>query len=67
MHRSTKQTQPKNLNYLTIACIAIAFAAVMFGIGQHEDAQMARYAQINNCEWVFNGTYYWDDRDFICK
>lgn len=57
----------RNNSILTTACIVIAFAAVMFGIGQHEDAQMARYAQQNNCTWYATGTFYGDSRDYVCK
>lgn len=67
MHRPTKQTQPKNDSILTTACIAIAFVAVMFGMGQYEDAQMARYAQQNNCTWHATGSFYGDSRDYVCK
>lgn len=67
MHRSTKQTQSKNDSILTTACMAIAFVAVMFGMGQYEDAQMARYAQQNNCTWHATGTFYGDSRDYVCK
>lgn len=67
MRHYQKQTQPKNNSILTIACIVITFAAVMFGIGQHEDAQMARYAQANNCTWYATGSFYGDQRDYVCK
>lgn len=67
MHRSTKQTNQNNSNFLTIALIVITFAAVIFGMGQYEDAQMARYAQANNCTWSATGTFYGDSRDFICN
>lgn len=67
MHHYQKQTQPKNNSIFTTACIVVAFAAVMFGIGQHEDAQMARYAQQNNCTWYATGTFYGDSRDYVCK
>lgn len=68
MYRPTKQTPPKkDSSVLTIACIAIAFVAVMFGMGQHEDAQMARYAQANNCTWHATGSFYGDQRDYVCK
>lgn len=68
MYRPTKQTQQNNSNsILTIVCIVIAFAAVMFGLGQREDAQMARYAQQNNCTWHATGSFYGDQRDYVCK
>lgn len=67
MQHYKKQTQPKTTNFINFACIAIAFVAVMFGIGQHEDAQMARYAQSNNCTWHATGSFYGDQRDYVCK
>lgn len=67
MHRSVKQTQPKNNNAIITVCIVITICAVMFGLGQREDAQMARYAQANNCTWVATGTLYGDNRDYVCN
>lgn len=68
MRHYQKQTQQKNDNSLTIiVCVLVAFAGVAFGLGQRETLQMERYAATNNCTWVFNGTYYWDDRDYTCK
>lgn len=67
MHHYQKQTQPKNNSTLTIACIAVAFVAVMFGLGQREAAQMARYEQANNCTYHATGSFYGDSRDYVCN
>lgn len=67
MHRQQKQTAQKDNSILIIACIVITFTAVMFGMGQHEDAQMARYAQANKCTWHATGSFYGDQRDYVCK
>lgn len=67
MRHYKKPTQQKNNSILTTVCIAIAFVAVMFGIGQYEDAQMARYAQANNCTWHATGSFYGDSRDYVCN
>lgn len=32
----------------------------------HENRRMERYAKANNCKWYATGSYYGDDRDFIC-
>ena len=67
MYRSVKQTQPKNNNsVLTIICLLLAFAGVMYGTAQREQLQMERYAINNNCEWKATGTLYGDNRDYIC-
>lgn len=69
MRHYTKQTQPKNNISLTISivCAIVAVFAVSFGIGEHRNAQMTAYAAQNDCEWVYQGTWYGDDRDYICK
>ncbi len=28
---------------------------------------LREYAIANDCEWTWQGTYYGDDRDYICK
>lgn len=68
MYRSVKQTQPKNnSSVLTIICILLAIAGVMYGLGQREALQMQQYATNNNCTWVATGTLYGDNRDYLCK
>lgn len=32
----------------------------------HENRRMERYAKVNSCKWYATGTWYGDDRDFIC-
>jgi len=67
MRNNQKQTQPKNNSIILVAvCLFIAAAALIYAQGQREEANMAKYAAANNCEWQFNGTYYWDDRDYTC-
>ena len=53
---------------LTISiCIVITALSVAFAIGERTNAQMDVYAAQNDCEWVYQGTWYGDDRDYICK
>ena len=69
MRHYTKQTPVKNNRSLTfnLLCAAVAVFAVAFAIGEHRTAQMTAYAAQNDCEWVYQGTWYGDDRDYICK
>ena len=68
MYRPAKQTQ-QNKRSLTInvVCIVVAALSLAFAIGEHRTAQMTAYAAQNDCEWVYQGTWYGDDRDYICK
>lgn len=68
MRHYQKQTQPKNSN-LTIVFVAMLLAgfSLVYAQGQRQEANMAKYAAANNCTWQYNGTFYWDDRDYTCK
>lgn len=54
-----------------VAIVGIAVLAGMLLLGvminRERDAQFERYALANDCEWVYQGTAYGDDRDYICK
>lgn len=51
--------------------IAILAAAVVLMLGVILNLKRAyslrEYSIANNCEWVYQNTYYGDDRDYICK
>lgn len=51
--------------------IAILAAAVVLLLGVVLNLKRAydlrEYSIANNCEWVYQNTYYGDDRDYICK
>lgn len=61
-----KTTKTTTLTINVILALVAVFA-VAFGIGEHRNAQMTAYAAQNNCEWVYQGTMYGDNRDYICK
>lgn len=68
MYYTKKQTPKKDYStIITLAFGLMAFAVIMFGISQHNQLNMERYASANNCTWQYNGTFYWDDRDYTCK
>ena len=52
---------------INVVCIVVAALSVAFAIGERTSAQMAVYAAQNDCEWVYHGTMYGDDRDQTCK
>lgn len=66
MRNNSKQTQPKNNIILVAVCLVVTMAALIYAQGQRQQANMAKYAATNNCEWQYNGTFYWDDRDYTC-
>lgn len=67
-HYQKQKPQKKDHSALLIfVSMVIAGVALIYAQGQHQQANMALYAQQNNCEWQYNGTYYWDDRDYTCK
>lgn len=47
--------------------LIVAVMAVFVIDGIRIDARMDAYAKENNCTWYATGTWYGDDRDFICK
>lgn len=51
---------------LTLLSIFAVFALIS-AYNAHKDAQMNEYARLNNCTWHATGTFYGDNRDFICK
>lgn len=68
MRNQPKQKQQKNSNLIIVfVALAIAAAALIYAQGQRQEANMAKYAAANNCEWSYNGSFYWDDRDYTCK
>lgn len=46
---------------LTIAVMLVA------GASEKKANELHEYATANNCTWVYQGTAYGDDRDYICK
>ena len=50
-----------------IIIAALTIAALFVGYRMVQAYNLAQYAKNNNCEWVYQGTGYGDDRDYICK
>ena len=68
--RNYKTQKPSKTNAsltINVVCAIVAVFAVVYAIGVHRDSQMTVYAAQNNCEWVYQGTWYGDNRDYICK
>lgn len=63
-HMSKKQNR-----VAAVLSVIILIAMFTFGvlIVRERDAQFEAYAEANNCKWIYQGTAYGDDRDFICK
>lgn len=67
MHNYKKQTQPKKSLTFNVVCALVAVFAIAYAIGEHRTAEMVQYAAQNDCEWVYQGTWYGDSRDYTCK
>lgn len=59
----------QNKNGVAIISVIAIVTMLLFGVMiiRERDAQFEQYATANNCEWVWQGTAYGDDRDFICR
>ena len=52
---------------VAIIFIIIAVLGIVIIGGRREAKQMASYAKEHNCTWQATGTWYGDNRDFVCK
>ena len=59
------QTDTENIIFGIITATVVILIA--FGIGQIRQHNRDEYARRNNCKWYATGSFYGDDRDFICK
>lgn len=52
-----------------VIALLIILVLVALGVIRELKTQnnMIQYATTNNCTWSWQGTYYGDDRDYICK
>ena len=66
-YQKQKPQQNNSSIILVAVCMALTLVALVYAQGQRQQANMAIYAQQNNCQWQYNGTFYWDDRDYTCK
>ena len=48
-----------------VIAILLLLAGIIL-VSNHRNARMERYAKANNCTWHATGSYYGDDRDFVC-
>lgn len=53
---------------IVIAVVAgVIVLALGVGLNLKRAFDLRDYAIANNCEWTWQGTWYGDDRDYICK
>lgn len=50
-----------------IAAIFVGMLLLGVGINLKRANDLRNYAIANNCTWQHQGTYYGDNRDYICK
>lgn len=55
----------KNIAIVILALIVVLLLGVILNLKRANN--LREYAIANNCEWIYQGTYYGDDRDYICK
>ena len=63
----TRQTKQKIKQTALIISAVVALLSIYIIDGMRKDQMMDAYAEANNCTWYATGTWYGDDRDFICK
>lgn len=62
-----KETNMKIKN-IAIVLLTVAVAGLLGVVISLKRAyDLREYSIANNCEWVYQNTYYGDDRDYICK
>lgn len=48
-----------------LVCVIVLLLGAVFGLKRQ--LRMQNYAIANDCTWTWNGSYYGDDRDYVCK
>lgn len=53
----------------SVIVLLVMVVALLLGviINLKRAYNLREYSIANNCEWVYQNTYYGDDRDYICK
>ena len=63
-----KETKMTKTTKIVIAVVAgVIVLALGVGLNLKRAFDLRDYAIANDCEWVWQGTWYGDDRDYICK
>ena len=67
IYREYKNNIKDKKGILIVIMLALIAILGVAAIRQHKVIGMQEYATQNNCTWYSNGTFYGDNRDFICK
>lgn len=59
-----RQNQEMKVLLFLAGIVIVALLIILHGY--HTELRMERYARKNNCEWVYHGTFYGDNRDQTC-
>lgn len=67
IYREYKNNRKDKKSILLV--IMLVFVAILgvVAVRQHKVIGMLEYATQNNCTWHANGTFYGDNRDYVCK
>jgi len=52
---------------LAFVLVAGVLAGIVVIQSMHDNSARQAYAEANNCEWSATGSFYGDDRDFVCR
>ncbi len=55
----------KNVIIAVLSVVVVLLLGVLVNLKRAND--LAEYARANNCTWYATGSYYGDDRDYVCK
>ena len=69
IERKSNNMEKQKDNKVAIVGVIVLTVMLLLGviINRERDAQFEQYALANDCEWVWQGTSYGDDRDFVCR
>jgi|LSQX01.1.fsa_nt_gb hypothetical protein len=68
-HLKQKPKSKLTINWDIVVVLILTLAMVVLGIIKEDRRRVNReaYAKVYGCTWHATGTWYGDDRDFVCK
>lgn len=69
MYNDYYSSQRRDANKSWVIAILVLIVAALLGVilNLKSAYDLHEYAKANDCNWVWQGTHYGDDRDYICK
>lgn len=68
MYQQLNKARRENQTLQAVVCVLVIVIVALLVVlrGYQVELRMERYARKNNCEWVYHGTFYGDNRDQTC-